>query len=118
MVNFRVADFKMPEKTADFPVLNNASVSLHLKETIIQKSIHRLSVVDKFYVAAVGSVVPASLGQRWPKQLRGYPETIKRVESGRPGSAGFATTSGVCATSFPLRQTFSTWRNAQSSKAC
>lgn len=39
----------MPEKTADFPALNNVSVSLHLKETIILRNIHRLSVVDKFW---------------------------------------------------------------------
>ena len=36
-VNFRVAGFKMPEKTADFPVLNIASVFLHLNENIVAR---------------------------------------------------------------------------------
>ena len=46
MVNFLAAGFKIPEKTADFPLLNRSSVSLHLNETIIGKVVHRLSGVD------------------------------------------------------------------------
>ena len=75
MVNFRVADFKMPETTADFPALNRASVSLHLNEAIIGEIIHRLSVVDKFCSCNRGSLphdisqhplqLPSEEGDRW-----------------------------------------------------